>query len=64
MATSKIIKEIMGMLDESRISAAGFEGANIVLYTKDKDYFFEEMRLKIMTFDTCQGEERDICRRQ
>jgi len=41
MATSKIIKEIMGMLDESRISAAGFEGANIVLYTKDKDYFFD-----------------------
>ena len=27
---------------------------------QDKDYFFEEMRLKIMTFDTCQGEERDI----
>ena len=26
----------------------------------DKDYFFEEMRLKIMTFDTCQGEERDV----
>lgn len=26
----------------------------------DKDYFFDEMRLKIMTFDTCQGEERDI----
>ena len=26
----------------------------------DKDYFFEDMRLKIMTFDTCQGEERDI----
>ncbi len=39
--TSKIIKEIMGMLDESRISAAGFEGANIVLYTKDKEYFFD-----------------------
>ena len=27
---------------------------------RDKDYFFDEMRLKIMTFDTCQGEERDI----
>ena len=26
----------------------------------EKDYFFGEMRLKIMTFDTCQGEERDI----
>ncbi len=26
----------------------------------DKDYFFDEWNLKIMTFDTCQGEERDI----
>jgi len=25
-----------------------------------KDYWFDEMKLKIMTFDTCQGEERDI----
>lgn len=27
---------------------------------KDKDYFFEKLNLKIMTFDTCQGEERKI----
>ena len=26
----------------------------------DKDYFFDELKLKIMTFDTCQGEERQI----
>jgi very-short-patch-repair endonuclease len=26
----------------------------------DKDYFFNDLQLKIMTFDTCQGEERDI----
>lgn len=26
----------------------------------DKDYFFDNLNLKIMTFDTCQGEERDI----
>ena len=26
----------------------------------EKDYFFDVMHLKIMTFDTCQGEERDI----
>ena len=26
----------------------------------EKDYWFDEMKLKIMTFDTCQGEERDI----
>lgn len=25
-----------------------------------KDYFFEDLKLKIMTFDTCQGEEREI----
>ena len=25
----------------------------------DRDYFNEELKLKIMTFDTCQGEERD-----
>lgn len=26
----------------------------------EKDYFFDNLKLKIMTFDTCQGEERDI----
>ncbi|NIM47520.1 MAG: AAA family ATPase [Candidatus Aenigmarchaeota archaeon] len=26
----------------------------------ERDYFFEKLKLKIMTFDTCQGEERDI----
>jgi hypothetical protein len=26
----------------------------------DKDFFFDKLGLKIMTFDTCQGEERDI----
>jgi len=26
----------------------------------DRDFYFEELKLKIMTFDTCQGEERDI----
>jgi hypothetical protein len=26
----------------------------------DRDYYFEELNLKVMTFDTCQGEERDI----
>ncbi len=26
----------------------------------ESDYFFEELKLKIMTFDTCQGEERDV----
>jgi archaellum component FlaC len=26
----------------------------------ERDYFFETLKLKIMTFDTCQGEERDV----
>jgi len=26
----------------------------------ERDYYFESLNLKIMTFDTCQGEERDI----
>ncbi|OGR44161.1 MAG: hypothetical protein A2X35_13275 [Elusimicrobia bacterium GWA2_61_42] len=26
----------------------------------EKDYFYDALGLKIMTFDTCQGEERDI----
>jgi hypothetical protein len=26
----------------------------------ERDYFYKELRLKIMTFDTCQGEERDL----
>jgi KH/beta-lactamase-domain protein len=34
-----IIKEIMKHLPASKVSSAGFEGANIVLYTKDEDFF-------------------------
>src|SRR6202022_1959199 len=26
----------------------------------DRDYYFDDMKLKIMTFDTCQGEEREV----
>lgn len=26
----------------------------------ERDYYFDKLNLKIMTFDTCQGEERDI----
>ena len=36
---SKIIDEIMKSLPEEKISDAVFEGANIVLYTKDKGFF-------------------------
>jgi len=35
----EIIKEILKQLPEEKISDAGFEGANIVLYTKDKQFF-------------------------
>src|SRR3989338_11396994 len=34
-----IVKEIMKNLPESKISDVNFEGANIVLYTKDNDFF-------------------------
>ncbi|MFW6231318.1 MAG: MBL fold metallo-hydrolase, partial [Nanoarchaeota archaeon] len=39
--SSAILKEVLKIIDENndRISDAGFEGANIVLYTKDKDFF-------------------------
>lgn len=34
-----IIKEILKNLPENKISDVNFEGANIVLYTKDRDFF-------------------------
>lgn len=36
---TEIIDEILKNLPSNKISDAGFEGANIVLYTKDKDFF-------------------------
>jgi len=36
-----ILKEIIKTLPEGKISDAAFEGANIVLYTKDKKYFLD-----------------------
>ncbi len=36
-----ILKEIIKVLPEGKISEASFEGANIVLYTKDKEYFLD-----------------------
>lgn len=35
----EILQEVMKNLPKDKISVAGFEGANIVLYTKDKDFF-------------------------
>jgi len=36
-----IIKEILKEMPQGKISDASFEGANIVLYTKDKDFFLD-----------------------
>src|SRR3990167_3912596 len=38
---TEIIKEILKNLPERSISEAAFEGANIVLYTKDKEFFLD-----------------------
>ena len=37
----EIIKEILKQLPENKISDAAFEAANIVLYTKDAEFFLE-----------------------
>lgn len=39
---SEIIKEILKHLPKEKISAAVFEGANIVLYTKDREFFLND----------------------
>ena len=36
-----ILKEVLKLLPEGKISDAAFEAANIVLYTKDQDYFLD-----------------------
>jgi len=38
---ANIIKEILKTLPAEKINEAGYEGANIVLYTKDTDYFLD-----------------------
>ena len=48
---SKIIKEILKNLPEDKISDAVFEGANIVLYTKDKDFFLNNEGIIKKTVD-------------
>ena len=37
---TEIIDEILKDMPKGKISEVNFEGANIVLYTKDKDFFF------------------------
>ncbi len=38
---SDIIKTVLSQIPANKISDAGFEAANIVLYTKDKDFFLD-----------------------
>lgn len=38
---TEILKEILKNLPDGKVSDAGFEGANIVLYTKDKEFFLD-----------------------
>ncbi|MBR9676606.1 beta-CASP ribonuclease aCPSF1 [Candidatus Woesearchaeota archaeon] len=40
--TSEIIKEILKTIPDGKISEATFEGANIVLYTKDRKFFLDD----------------------
>jgi KH/beta-lactamase-domain protein len=41
-SSGNIIKEIMKHLEDREISDAAFEGANIVLYTKSKEFFLND----------------------
>ena len=38
---SDIIKTVLSQIPPNKIADAGFEGANIVLYTKDKEFFLD-----------------------
>jgi len=40
--TTEIIKEIMKHVPEAKVSDVAFEAANIVLYTKDKKFLFND----------------------
>ncbi|MBU1202015.1 MAG: beta-CASP ribonuclease aCPSF1 [Nanoarchaeota archaeon] len=42
---TEILKEILKDLPDGKISDANFEGANIVLYTKDKDFFLDDKNM-------------------
>jgi len=41
MANSEIVKEILKAIPEGKISDVNFEGANIVLYTKKKEFYLD-----------------------
>lgn len=64
-----IIKELLRLKDQKSVASIGIitphTNQQKLLVEKisklpERDYFLEEFCLKIMTFDTCQGEERDL----
>ena len=61
-----ILKEIIKVLPAGKISDAAYEAANIVLYTKDKDYFLdnkgtirEAVKMAVKAINTAL--KRDSC---
>jgi len=64
-----IISELQKLKEEDSASSVGIitphtnqQKILVEMISKlpEKDYFYDKLNLKIMTFDTCQGEERDI----
>lgn len=64
-----IISELKILKEQSKKCSVGIitphTNQQRLIYEKisdlpESDYFFETLKLKIMTFDTCQGEEMDI----
>ncbi len=64
-----IISELKTLKEQDKKYTVGiitpYENQQRLLFEKisglpEEDYFFETLKLKIMTFDTCQGEEMDI----
>jgi len=64
-----IISELMKLKDSDSNSSVGIITPHtnqqkllveMINRLPEREYFFDKLKLKIMTFDTCQGEERDI----
>jgi len=64
-----IIEQLKKLKDENSTASVGIITPHtnqqkllvaMISKTEEWDYYLHTLRLKIMTFDTCQGEERDI----
>mgnify|MGYP005854058213 CR=1 FL=1 len=64
-----IVQQLREMKEKDKTDSVGiitpFRNQQAFIYKEisnlpESDYFFNKLDLKIMTFDTCQGEERDI----